>query len=122
MVNLKEMAFSIFLVLFIVFICALVGYIIFSPFIYTLAKCKGTKRFAGLKYSLLNLVVGCGSLLIFRPLTDLLSANGNETGKDLADGLNIIWLAFWLYISFGVVMKKVKRAVTEPDEHKEMFF
>jgi predicted tellurium resistance membrane protein TerC len=107
---------------FILLVCLGLGYVVFSPFIYTLTKCEGAKKFIGLKYSLLNFVVFIGSALVVRPFTDLLSAIGGDTGKTLKSGLNIIWVVFCLYISLSVVMRRMKKALRKPNEGKSWWF
>jgi predicted PurR-regulated permease PerM len=114
MANSEAMPPSILLVLFIIFICAGVGYVIFCPFVYTVTKCRGTKRFVGLTYSLLNFIIGSVLSLIFNPLANAIEAVGGDMAKDLASALHVTWAVIWCYISFVTVMGKMKKALTEP--------
>lgn len=115
MANCEAVPPSILLVLFTVFICAGVGYVIFCPFVYTLTKCKGAKRFIGLIYSLLNFIIGGVLSLVFNPLANAVEAVGGDIAKDLASVLNITWAVIWCYISFVTVMGKMKKTLTEPN-------
>ena len=102
-----------FNLIIIVVVFVFFGSVIFSPFIYTIAKCKGSNKFIGLKYSLMNLFVAVVYALVGGSLEKIFLAMGGRTGNNLANGSNIICFIIWLYASFGIVMKKVIKAVKE---------
>ena len=102
--------FEIIFTILIVSLSALVIYVLLRPFIYTLTKCKGIKKFIGLKYASINLLVFIVCILVTRPLEKIFTAIGGDIGKDLAALSNIAGVAIPLYISLGI-MKKTKTYV-----------
>ena len=97
--------------IFVIIVLVFAGYVVFNPFIYTLTKCKGIKKLIGLKYSLINLVVIVLWVLVGKGLENFFLTFSGDMGKNLTAFSNIACLVIWLYISFGIVMKKTKTAV-----------